>query len=818
MVSRKGAHTALGLILLTTFGTANACHSDPSPKAPASGGGGAGDAGASGGASGDARPSCGTLHSSEPLPMDATGAVPPSSNNYCIQGEWTWWADTLSGGKSAFPGLVKGSPPFVAGSGMCIQGSSPGGGADNYTTWGANIMLNLSQSTPSDAPSPLKTAPPCFTITLTGTGAPGGVVAGLCPPPTSSTGTVICPQVALGAGPNEVCIQDVSVPSWCTASAGWQCLDPSELASGIQSVMVQANAGVSGGAIDVCVSSIVPHGYPSADAGGDSSAADGGGLPAIAEGQFLPEAYGTFDLSNLAFAAFSAVTPGEQDPQVLDLAPDLVPRTWWRWDTSGVKSFDYDASYAAACKALGTTFVSGTTASGFYQDEVRAADFLDQVSRDASNHPVPHPELTANAYRGSLVSPAYRQRLVDIGKVQIDSGADGVHFDEVLASYTGTNWTGGNEGFDDHGIADFGAFLCNKYAGSLATLTDSLGVTAEDKLSCAPPSGGRSFDYRGYLARHGAATAPTNNHLNPLAPDWGAVLNNRVTPPAGTFLSTYPAYVYWQQIVVALRTYARDRYQREIAITANGVYPFVDFQNVGLYTPNVDGPGQTTFDWMPVTAGGADGGTTLDGTVSFKSALQALKASSRQTLAATGRNQDVPIVLFLDYPTPSLDRFYALPPQGRKDYFRLYGAETYALGMFFAVPLHLNTDQNTATSLGLMDLFKQLKAFYKGHADVYRGAEELSDTPTVSAPNTTAVLNKLPDGRRVLHVINHAYAGGVVSQHGITATFPMPAAPASVSLVSPDFAADKTPPFTYTNGSVTVAVGDLDAYIAVVAK
>ena len=549
-----------------------------------------------------------------------------------------------------------------------------------------------------------------------------------------------------------------------------------------------------------------------ADAGSDAGDTDGG-LPMIKPGQTDPRAFGNFDLSKVAFTAFSQVPTNLEDPQVLDLAPDLVPRAWQRWDNWGAHPSDYDFNYPSDCHAKGIIVISGSTASALFQDEVSPAEFLLEVSRDAAGNPVSHPELasiTANAFRASLGSPHYRQRLLGIAEFQIDGGVDGVHFDEVLGSYTGANWVGGNEGFDDYEVADFGAFLCQKYANSLSTLA-SKGVIAADNLDCTGPSGGRNFDYRGYMARHGTQSAPLSS-LNPLASDWGSTLtNNRPDPSKGTFLETYPALVYWQQIVVAVRTYAREKYGRETLVSANGIFPFVDFQTVGLYDGNTDGPGGSGFNWVPVK------GTDLDGSVSFKPALEGLKAHSKRIVEAVG-GKEVPLVLFLDWPTPTIDRYYALSQQEKEDYFRLYAAETRALGMFFAVPLATTTDTNTATALGMMDFFKQQRDFYEGHVNLYRNSQELADVPTISVPNVTTVLNRLADGSTVLHLINHSYAGGVVTQRNVTASFPLSATPTSVTLISPDFAADQTATFTYVDGTLTVLVGDLEAYVALVAK
>ncbi len=209
----------------------------------------------------DAAATCGANDTAGPLPMEASGWVPASSNRYCIQGAWTWSSDAETGGKTTLTGTGNSMPPYSSGRGMCLEGSTPGGVADDYLTWGASIELNLNQVGPTHAPIALTAAPACFTITVTGNGAPGGLTGFLCPP--NMGGSPVCPEVSLVPGPNEVCINDVALPSWCTPtlSTGQTCLPPSMLAQGVQSVGVEANSG-SGGAIDFCISSIIPHDIP----------------------------------------------------------------------------------------------------------------------------------------------------------------------------------------------------------------------------------------------------------------------------------------------------------------------------------------------------------------------------------------------------------------------------------------------------------------------------------------------------------------------------------------------------------------------------
>jgi hypothetical protein len=88
----------------------------------------------------------------------------------------------------------------------------------------------------------------------------------------------------------------------------------------------------------------------------------------------------------------------------------------------------------------------------------------------------------------------------------------------------------------------------------------------------------------------------------------------------------------------------------------------------------------------------------------------------------------------------------------------------------------------------------------------------------VSAPSLTTNLTQLSDGRTVAHLINHNYAQGFQEQDDVIVAFPLAKAPGSVTLVSPDYAADMTVAFTYSGGQVQVVVPKLVSYAAVVAR
>ncbi len=242
-----------------------------------------------------------------------------------------------------------------------------------------------------------------------------------------------------------------------------------------------------------------------------------------------PGVYGKRDPSSLTVFGFSQENQNlPADPQVLAMSPNIVSRAWQRWDRGGVQPSDYNFDYPRQAQAAGITFIGGTTATALFMDEFPAAStFNAVVSCDATGHPVLHPPM--KLYRGSLASPAYRQYIIGIGEIQIDGGVDGLFIDEPDFSFDGAtsgNENDGDEGFDDANIADFGGFLCGKYPhNSPADWQSKYGITTADNLDCSKSTAtrGRTFNYRGYLARNGWQASPLNKS-NPLAAEWGKIL------------------------------------------------------------------------------------------------------------------------------------------------------------------------------------------------------------------------------------------------------------------------------------------------------
>ena len=541
-----------------------------------------------------------------------------------------------------------------------------------------------------------------------------------------------------------------------------------------------------------------------------SNPAGGGGV--YTQIPIDPAVYGTADTSNFTVFGFSQENMSlPADPQVLEMLANIVPRAWQRWDLGGTQPSDYNWVYPAQAQAENIAFIGGTTTTVLFQDEFpQPSQFNSVVSCNAQGQPVIHAPL--HFYRGSMASPTYRNYIISLMEIQIDGGVNGLFFDEPDESYEGATYGNGNEGFDDADVADFGGFLCAKYPNyAAADWQTNYGITAADKLNCSASSSssGRSFDYRDYLARNGSQTDPLNSS-NPLAAEWGTILGGHPEPDNGTFTGTYVSLVYWQDIVLTLRNYARQKYGKEILITANGVWPFVDFQMNGLWDGNPDGPGGTSVDYCPLTPGG-----DLDGTQSLLPAFLSIKQRSARI---DGRA--VPVAAFIDWPTGVMSRYLSLPSSEQQDYWRMYVPEALAASVYLNMHLLDTIGDPTATQLGLMPLFEQTAAFYEApaHAALYHNTQDLTGTITVSATNIATNLTQLSDGRTVAHLINHNYSQGFQEQDNVVVSFPLANAPTSVTLVSPDYSADTPVPFTYLGGQVQATVPQLISYVAVVVQ
>jgi hypothetical protein len=512
--------------------------------------------------------------------------------------------------------------------------------------------------------------------------------------------------------------------------------------------------------------------------------------------------------------AFSQSDVSEEDQQVYELVPDVTIRAIGKWSNNGSEVEDYNFAQVTRYHQRGITFMgSGTASVIFPQDFATTEIFNDMSTRDADGNIVPHDEFgfAIPAKRGNIFNPAYRKYLLDWAKIQVDGAVDGVNFDEVNAGFSGGQKYGfnGNEGFDNYALADFNTYLLSKYPTfSPQDWKNKFKMSPENIITHNLPAGdlSRNFNYRSYLKANNWSANPLDA-ANPLAAEWGKVTANRMYADDTSFTATY-VRLYWKEIVDTLRKYARTSAGREILISSNGLWPYVDFNSVGMYPWN---PDEQTADYR-----GADYVPILDGHLNGAKSLQAqYRKLKEQNRLIAG---DVPVAVFIDWPNDMMSGYLGLPLEEKKDYWRIFGAEAYANGLFPSFHLRDTVGSPTAKDVGILDFFKEYTAFYRRHGALFKENTPVSLELVSSARNVTAsLLVQRGTGQRSLHLVNHNYEGKIIPQAGFTVSFPAGVScPREVSVVSPDGeqAAGKVTA-TCIAGALTVAVDRLVYYSAI---
>jgi hypothetical protein len=535
-------------------------------------------------------------------------------------------------------------------------------------------------------------------------------------------------------------------------------------------------------------------------------------LPTLVDGGSTAAPVGTRPADWTVYA-FSQSEAHQEDPQIYRLDPDVNIRAFQKWSMYGTRPGDYNFGQIARYHRQGTGFVGGGTVSIIFPEEfANAAIFEDMSTRDADNLPVPHDHVVPGARRGNMFNPAYRAHLLAWAKIQIDGGVDGLFFDEVVSGFGGGPKYGynGNEGFDDYAIADFTRYLLAKYpAFTAADWKSRFGMVDGNLPRGDVPADdlAHNFNYRTYLLANGWNKNPLTS-ANPLATEWGDVTDNRLYADDTSFTGTYLRR-YWKGMVDELRAYARNTAHRRVLITSNGLLPYVDFTSVGMYPWN---PDEQTPDGR-----GADYVPTVDGHLNGAKSLQAnyryLKDRNRQIAG------DVPAVVFIDWPTDMMTAYLNLPLSEKQDYWRIFGAEAYANGLFPALHLRDTVGCATAEQSGTLPFFETYSQFFRDHANLFRANNDSRRTVSVGVGNVAAsLLTQSRTKAQTVHLVNHNYNQGITPQTNFRVSADVRRCPARVTMVSPDFPGSKSPAFSCRNGNLTVTVDRLDYYDVLVLR
>ncbi len=533
------------------------------------------------------------------------------------------------------------------------------------------------------------------------------------------------------------------------------------------------------------------------------------------------DASGHFDMSEIIVYGFSHDGPDEDDPQVYEkLIPDMGMRLWHAGWGDSTPASRYNLEFLNKCRKKNIVFMGGLNGSSLYRSDADdEREFQDWSTLDAEGNPVVHTELdnsyNKNMRRASIANPKYREHLMKKIRMQIDLGADGIVIDEADADgYYGSSkyHFNGNEGFDDYFIADFNLYLMNKYPDyHKEDWINKFKMTGDNIIKSDVPYNDlkNNFNYRKYLQDHDWATDPRNRgwggkncSANPLAKEWGNFpASSRLVLDDPDFLNK-AIRLYWKEIVLEIRKYAREKYNKEIIVTANGIFPYVDMNQFGLWNYNQDDNGKEA-DYMPVTGDGHLNGS--------KSLMKIFKSLYRRNRDVAG---NVPMVLFLDWPTKFIGDYYKLSIPEKEDFWQIYVPEAYACGLFYA--FHLRTCYNvepSATQSGVIDFMSQYAQFYKNNKEIYKNAVDADISAAVSAENVEYnIMKQISKKRFLVHLINHNYNKRIVPKSGFTVTVNTEIVPVSIQLVSPDLKEMQNVEFSCSNSQVVMNIKSIKYY------
>jgi len=497
---------------------------------------------------------------------------------------------------------------------------------------------------------------------------------------------------------------------------------------------------------------------------------------------FPPELQRTKPVSDINDAMVYTMAETTRNEASLTMArkagSDMLVRGWFKWNQR--PAVEQWADVPAKAHAFGALFGGGITCSALYDTEngITREQLLDMATRGPDGNLVDAWDQPGTRH-GSLSSPNYLDYLFRWCQEQIDAGADYLFMDEINAALSG------QEGYDDHSIADFREFLLNVWPTTQGWQPDDprwneqFKIDLADKALC-PDGTIKSFRYRAYLAKYDLVKAPWHPS-NALAGAWGAFRSWRDDRA-------------WKSLTDRIRAYAKSQ-GRTVLISGNGVAKYVDLQVLGVW-------GRWTV---------RDGHITLD-----ENQVPIWRSLVLQGLATSGR--EVPVVLFHDWgfgeiPFP----FMGVPRDDRVLWMRVRAPEIYAAGGKFAYPVLGPFGCNAQLDGSLPEIARQTK-FWQRQRALFLGAQYVASDKLSTAGGTTSLVVTQPKGSQdlLLHVINRELADhNLVPRQNVVVTLPGLPAPTSATAVSPDFEGEQAVACKAANGGLQVTVPSLDAYTLV---
>jgi len=512
------------------------------------------------------------------------------------------------------------------------------------------------------------------------------------------------------------------------------------------------------------------------------------------------------DINDCTVFTFAQSSLKGYNLQIFKVAPDINVMNFTKWGILGIRSEDYDFSIFKKQHYYNILSMGGIT---FFieKNEFGSEDeFLDMATRDANGELVSWQAFVgSDMYRGALANPNFRKYIIEICKIQIDGGADGIYFDEVNSGYSGgpaRNWTN-NEGFDDYSIADFNQYLMDKYP--TYTETDwktKFKMTDDNIIKRDMPANDlvNNFNYRKYLQTNNWAgsTWGVNTPFepaNPLAKEWGRQTTNRIFN-VDNFTNVYIGK-YLKEIFDAVRLYGMERYGKKIIITTTGIMPHVDFNTMGIYQPNPEGA-----DFVPII------NNKLNGSVSLMEVNKNIYKHNREIAG------NVPLVFCLDAFNQETDGYFALPVEQKKDFWQIYAAEAYAAGCYYSFYISTSMpDKPTAKDCGVLDFFTEYAKYYRNNSTFYHNNEYSEKSVQISRENISYnFMEQKKYDRYVLHLINHNYNNGIIPQENFNVVVGMEKKPVKVYTISPDFEGIKDINYTYENNELRMNIESLKYY------